>query len=104
MYVLGSRTGERGTTVTSQLPRASGVQTTRQQRAFLIQSLLVNLAGDSIANLLGEEKPICPEPLVREPLPQRLAETQQQLHGEVMVWGLSGADRDFYSRAGFGPA
>ncbi len=56
--VLSRRPRERGTAVTLESLPAPGAGTARQQRAFLLKRLFVDLTGDSFEDLTIQQAPI----------------------------------------------
>jgi hypothetical protein len=100
--VLGRRSREGGTAITREPPGAVRLGSAFEQTALSLQRLLVNLALDPRADLVRQKHPICTQLCVRQSLPECLAEAQQQLHGDIVLFEPRRRDRDFQPAMGYG--
>ena len=75
-----------------------------EQGAFLLKRLLVNLALNPHAHFVAQKHPVRTQFPVRQSLPESLAEAQQQLHRDIMLFDPRCRDRDFQPVIGHGPS
>src|ERR1039458_9603283 len=102
--VFGHSPSEGRTGITCESLHVVRVGSAFEQGALLLKRLLVDLALKPHADFVAQNHPVRTQFRVRQSLPESLAEAQQQLHRDIMLFDPRCRDRDFQPVIGYGPS